>query len=189
MTTHVATAVAPGLWTVDPVASRAQFRAWDALHKPVDGSLPVLSGRVRVDGDGIPVEVAADLDLAGVETGHARRDSDLRGRRFFDIESSPVLRFTGGPAGRDGDGRWALPGSLLLKGTECPLDVVVELLSTTGASVRVRATTALELRDAGIRVPRLLVGSRVDITVDAQLAPLVGKDPMTQASPGRKRPH
>ena len=167
------TALLPGLasgtWTVDTASSTAEFRARDVLRKTVVGTLPVLSGSVQVSPAGEPVQVAAALDLAGVETGNARRDSDLRGRRFFHVERGATLCVTAGPARRDGDGRWLLSGELVLHEVRCPVELTAELVSLAGDRAVVRATTSLDRRDAGIDVPQLLVGRQVDVIVDAVL--------------------
>lgn len=167
--TSLTGALPAGTWVVDAAASSAQFRARDLLHRPVVGALPVLSASVHVSPDGTPSHVLADLDLAGVVTGSARRDRDLGGHRFFDVERSSLLRFTAGPARPDGDRRWLLPGELLLKGVHCPLEVVAELVDVADGRASVRATAALDRRAAGITVPRLLVGATVTITVEACL--------------------
>jgi polyisoprenoid-binding protein YceI len=163
--------VAAGTWTVDPTTTRAQFRARDVFRRPVVGTLPVRVGRVEVATDGTPVEVVAELDLAGVATGIGRRDRDLLGRSFFDVRSSPVLRFAGGPARLDGEGRWLLAGTLALRGVECQVELAVELVGRGDGAARVRATTSLDRRDVGIRVPRLLVGHDVGVVVEAELVP------------------
>ena len=167
------TALLPGLaagtWTVDTASSTAQFRARDVLRKTVVGTLPVLSGSVQVTADGEPVQVAAELDLAGVETGNARRDRDLRGHRFFHVERGATLHLTAGPARCDGDGRWLLSGELVLHEVRCPVELTAELVSLAGDRAVVRATTSLDRRDVGIDVPQLMVGRRVDVVVDAIL--------------------
>lgn len=175
--TALATAITPGTWTVDVASSSAAFRARDLLRQPVLGTLPVRWGVVQVSPDGVPVSVVAELDLAGVSTGSSRRDADLRGHRFFAVEGSPVLRFTAGPARPDGGGAWVLPGSLALRGVDCPLEVAVELVARSGAQARVRATAVVDRRDAGIRVPRLLVGTAVELSVEASLLAPPPDDP------------
>lgn len=168
--TAVSTGLAAGLWRLDSAATRAEFRARDALRKQVLGTLPVLSGSVRVDDDGTPISAAAELDLTGVDTGNARRDKDLRGTRFFDVQASSTLVFRGGRARPDGPGRWLLPGTLTLKGVRCDVELVVELVTSSSAATRVRATTTLDRRRLGILVPRALVGRQVDVGIDAELA-------------------
>ena len=159
-------ALHPGRWSTGPTTAVASFRARDVLHRPVTGTLPVRSATVEVGADGQPERVRAELELAGVDTGSARRDRDLRGKRFLDVERGDVLLFTAGPATATADG-WTLPGELDLHGARCP--VVLQVQRTGPSSVR--ATAQLDRRDLGIRVPRLMVGSVVVVTVDAELAP------------------
>ena len=155
-----------GRWTAGPTTLTATFQARDVLHRTVTGTLPVRSAMVEVGPDGRPERVRAELDLAGVDTGSTRRDHDLRGKRFFDVERAGVLLFAAGPATATPAG-WTLPGELDLHGIRCP--VVLEVHRTGPTSVR--ATAQLDRRDLGIRVPRLMVGSVVTVTVDADLVP------------------
>jgi polyisoprenoid-binding protein YceI len=161
--------LAAGTWQVDTAATSARFRARDVLRKPVDGTLPVLSAGVEVSPEGLPLHVWADLDLAGVATGSARRDRDLRGPRFFDVERGGVLRFTSAAARADDAGRWRLPGELALGANRCAVSVEVQVQSAEGDRVTVLAATMLDRRELGIRVPRLLVGPMVTVTVEAVL--------------------
>lgn len=163
------TGVIAGKWTADPSATEAQFRARDVLRRTVVGTLSVLSASVEVSADGTPMHVAAVLDLASVATGSTRRDADLRGPRFFDVQGDALLRMTAGPAQPGGSHRWLLAGELTMKGTCCPLDITAELVDLDDGRAHVRATAVFDRRDAGITVPRLLVGRAVAIEVDACL--------------------
>lgn len=169
-------AIATGTWSVDPAATSARFTARDVLRKPVEGILPVQSGGVEVSPEGVPLHIWADLDLGGVDTGNARRDRDLRGPRFFDVERRSVLRFSATPDRGDRDGHGLLTGELALGDVRCTLPVQVEVTDLTDARVRVRASAVLDRRDLGINVPRLLVGRAVTVAVDAELeAPAAGE--------------
>jgi polyisoprenoid-binding protein YceI len=160
----------PGRWAVTPTSSRAGFTARDVLRKPVVGTLDITSAYVEVDEHGIPVAVSAELDLASVDTGNDRRDTDLRGRRFFDVSGSPQLLFTGGPGVHRGDG-WSVPGLLTLRGVSCPVQLAVTVRERADGGRSVRAEAVLDRRDLGITVPRLLVGATVQVTVEAELLP------------------
>ena len=158
-----------GTWAVDTAASTARFRARDVLHRQVSGTLPLLAAGVEVSPEGDPLRVWADLDLAGVSTGSARRDRDLRGPRFFDVESGGVLGFRARAARDDGSGGWQLSGELVLNGVRCRVEVAARLVGAEDGRARVQATTTLDRRDVGITVPRLLVGRSVGVVVDAVL--------------------
>lgn len=45
--------------------------------------IPHTSASVTVGRSGQPVSIRAELDARGIDTGHRRRDSDLRGPRFL----------------------------------------------------------------------------------------------------------
>ena len=162
------TLTAPGTWTVDTAASTAAFTARGAFGKEVRGTIPVRSGKVEIGGGGRPLTVDALLDLAGVDTGHARRDKDLRGPKLLDA-AHPALRFSSGevtptPAG------WTITGTLHVKGREVPLTLTATAAGAEAAgAVRVVAVGGLDRRDAGVRAPGFLIGHHVGIEVTATL--------------------
>ncbi len=162
-------ALPTGTWTVEPAETVAQFRARDVVRKTVVGSLAVLTGRVEVSPQGVPLHLAAELDLSSVETGNRKRDGDLRGPRFFDASRDPSLTVTAGPAEIGDDGRWHLSGELAMKGRSCPVDLTVDVVDLRDGRAEVRATAALDRRALGITVPRLLVGHAVLVDVHAVL--------------------
>ena len=165
----VLTQLTTGTWTAGPASTRVRFRARDVLGKSVLGTLSVLSATVEVSTSGVPLRLRADLDLSSVATGNPRRDAALRGPRFFHVERDAVLRVTAGSAQPDEPGRWHLAGEAAMKGLACPLAIAVDLVDLDDGRARVRATTTLDRREVGIRVPRLLVGRLVAVEVDAVL--------------------
>jgi polyisoprenoid-binding protein YceI len=48
------------------------------LGKRVAGTIPVTSAEVDVAEDGTVRGASAELDIAAIDTGHTRRDRDLR---------------------------------------------------------------------------------------------------------------
>jgi polyisoprenoid-binding protein YceI len=151
---------------VDVARSIASFdaRAW---HGAVHGTVPVLSGHVSVDGAGTPLAVSAELDLAGLDTGNGRRDKDLRGRRFFDTATHPVMRFESSSV-EARDGGWDVAGTLTIARTACPLTLRVTAAGEDdpGAFVTV---VSLDPRDLGVTAPRFLVRKVVTLRVTAHL--------------------
>lgn len=173
--TALRTGAPAGTWTLDVSASTARFRARGLLGTTVVGTLDVLSASVQVSADGRPERVDAELDLASVATGSARRDADLRGPRFFDAQRGPALLVSAVrpqhviAAQPAGSARWLLTGELAMKGRRCPVDITAELLHLEDGQAHVHATAVIDRRDVGIMVPRLLVGRTVAIEVDGVL--------------------
>lgn len=160
-----------GSWTVDTAASTAGFVAREKFGQTVAGTIPIRSGTVAVV-DGHVVGVDAELSLAGIDTGHRRRDKDLRGKHFFHTDLRPTMRFAAGVA-EPTDGGWVLPGVLHVNGRQCAVRLQVRLDATAAdpqdGVARVFASATIDRRDAGIKVPSLLIRRPIAIELCATL--------------------
>jgi polyisoprenoid-binding protein YceI len=147
------------LWTLtDPVAAFAVREL--GVHR-VRGTIHVTSGHVTVDADGEVSSLTATLDPAGVATGSARRDADLRGRRFFDVASRPQWTFVADSVERT-DGGWAASGTL--HGVAlCRLSLHITEVESLDGVRQFAATSTIDRRAAAIRAPRFLIGRHVDV--------------------------
>ena len=79
MTAGTAGPVPPGNWVADLAACTVSFTVRNFGLRYVTGQIPLVSAAVTVGPGGLPVGVRAELDAHGIDTGHRRRDSDLRG--------------------------------------------------------------------------------------------------------------
>lgn len=162
-------ALAAGTWTIDIARSRAAFTARGLGHA-VKGSIPLTAATVEIDADGRPTRFAARLDPAGIDTGNARRDRDLRGKRFLKVEAHPLMEVVADRIETTTHG-WRADSTLRVAGAETPLWLEAVLDGPdTGVRPRVTATASLDLHTVGIRVPGFMVGRWVEITVTAELA-------------------
>ena len=155
-----------GRWTVDPGRSTATFRVAN-LGRTVTGTVPIIEGTVEVGEHGQPAAISGSLDLGAISTGHTRRDRDLRQPRFLDLDTHPTMTFTAGtitvtPAG------WQIAGQLAARGTSVAVAGQAELAPRDRSAI-VTAHTRLDRRALGIRVPRIMIGRTIDITVVATL--------------------
>jgi polyisoprenoid-binding protein YceI len=168
------TAAAAGTWTIDTPA-RAGFAARNFGIKVVRGTIAVTHGAVEIGPDGQPVRLTGELDPASIDTGNPRRDKDLRGRRFLDVANHPLMEVVADQIQPTADG-WQARAVLRVAGAETPLWIegALDERSTTDR-LFVTGTARLDLHDAGIRVPRLLVGRRVELTITAQLSRRTGR--------------
>ncbi|MDG6101853.1 YceI family protein [Dactylosporangium aurantiacum] len=162
------TAVAAGTWRVETPA-RAGFAARNFGVRTVRGTLAVTAGTLELGPDGRPVRLSGALDAASVDTGNPRRDRDLRGRRFLDVAHHPVIEVTAERFEATAAG-WLAHAAVRVAGAETtlPLHGVLDG-APDGQRLTVTGTAALHLPDVGIRVPRFLVGRRVELTVTAHL--------------------
>jgi polyisoprenoid-binding protein YceI len=93
--TQTAQLARPGRWIADGAACTVTFAVRNFGIRTVTGRLPVTGAEVTIDGNGQPARIRAELDVGGINTGHRRRDADLRGARFFGTDRWLSLRATG----------------------------------------------------------------------------------------------
>jgi polyisoprenoid-binding protein YceI len=162
------TSVAVGTWTVDVAQTQAAFTARHFFGQTVHGTITVTAGTIEVGEDGIPQRFHATLDPASIDTGHARRDADLRGKRFLAVDAYPLMEVIADRIAPTADG-WCADAVLRGHGREAPLRIDATLDGAPTASLlRLSGSARLDLRDIGIRVPGFLVRRFVDVSVSAQ---------------------
>lgn len=168
--TTQAASLRAGRWQLRSTLSCARFAVRNLGVWTVHGQVPIRVASVEVNRTGRPVAVHAALDLAGIDTGNARRDADLRKPGLLGTAKFPLLTFTGGPAERAEAG-WSLPGRIEAHGAEVSVLLAATVLERGDfGDVAVSVTTELDRRTLGIRAPRLLIGPRIRVTIDAVFA-------------------
>ena len=163
------TSVAAGTWTVDLAHTRAEFAARHMFGQTVHGTMAVTAVTIEVGMDGRPRLLRARLDPASIDTGNARRDADLRGKRFLAVDAYPLMEVVADRIVATVDG-WCAYAVLRGCGYEAPLCIDATLDgAATAPRLHVSGTARLDLRDVGIRVPGFLVRRFVNLSVSAQL--------------------
>ncbi len=161
--------VAAGTWAVSDSRTRVTFTVSN-FGRPVHGSVACSWGEVQVDGDGAPLWMAAEFDLDSLDTGIAKRNSDLRKPRFLDIDRQPTMSWSAGRFTGAGDVGDTAHGVLHVRGTSAPLAVsAAPVTEVDGESLRIRAVAVLDRTAVGIQAPAFLIGRTVAIDVDARL--------------------
>ncbi len=164
--TSLRRSIRPGTWTLDPSRSIASF-AVRSMGRKVTGTIPIVNASVQVEADGSVGAVTAVLDPAGFNTGHAKRDADVRGAKFLDAESYPALSYSAARAAATSDG-WSVNGNLTVKGVTAPVALTAQMTSADDETASVRATGVVDRRAAGLtKMPNLMIGRTLVITLDA----------------------
>jgi polyisoprenoid-binding protein YceI len=164
---NTTTSVAAGTWTVDLTRTRAAFTARHFFGSAVHGTIAVTAATIEVGQDGHPRRFHATLDPASIDTGHARRDADLRGKRFLAVDADPLMEVVADRITATADG-WRADAVLRGHGGEAPLRIDATLDGVaTAPGLRLSGSARLDLRDVGIRVPGFLVRRFVDVSVSA----------------------
>jgi hypothetical protein len=107
--------LAAGVWTVSDSRTRVTFSV-GKLGRQAHGSVACSWGDLRLDADGRPVAVRAELDLNSLDTGIAKRDADLRKPRLLDIDRHPTMTWAADRFTPRDDGSWTAEGELSVRG-------------------------------------------------------------------------
>jgi len=163
--TNTLTQLRPGTWTIDPTRSTIRFTGTHVFGlKPVHGTMAIRSGTVTVAAEPRRSSVSAEVDADSWTTDDARRDRDVRGRRFLDVERYPAIGFRSTRVVHGAEG-WQVIGELSVRGgsTEIPLT-----LTEIGPD-RFTATGRVDRVAAGVGGGRAVVGRYVEVTLSVTL--------------------
>lgn len=165
-------------WTIDKEHSTVSFQVRHILTK-VRGQFDAFQGTVRMDPqhpETGAVEFA--IDAKSIDTDSPKRDEHLRSPDFFDVANNPQITFKSKKVLPLAAGRFAVAGTLTMRGVAREVTLPVEVLGTTKdpwGNVRAGFATALTLdrKDYGINWNRTLdeggylLGD--DVEIDIQL--------------------
>jgi len=161
-------------WTVDPVHSTAQFTARHFGIVPVIGTIPIRSASVTLaSGTQIPIAVSAELDASKVDTHNDMRDGDLRSDHYFNVASTPNIRFISTKVQGNDPKHFTITGELTMHGQTRSVDLNAEVVAS-GKSPRGRsiiaysATTTVDRTEWGMSYGPMIVGNNVDISLNIE---------------------
>ncbi|UQS24371.1 YceI family protein [Amycolatopsis thermalba] len=157
---------AAGAYRIDAAASRLSFRTRHFFGLgPVRGSFRLREGQVRVADPVGGSEVVATIDAASIDTGNSGRDRTVRSGQYLDTSRHPDITFTSAAAERDGAG-WVLRGTLTVRGTSGPLDVVVDSVIAEGPRLRARARSRVDRYAFGVTAMKGMTGRYLDLELE-----------------------
>jgi polyisoprenoid-binding protein YceI len=161
-------------WTVDPVHSTAQFTARHFGIVPVIGTIPISSASVTLNpGTQIPIAVVAELDVSKLDTHNDKRDGDLRSDHFFNVASTPDMRFVSTKIEGTDPKHFTVTGDFTMHGQTHPVvlnaQVVASGKSPRGRSIIAYAATAtVDRTQWGMSYGTVVVGNNVDLSLNVE---------------------
>jgi polyisoprenoid-binding protein YceI len=169
-------------WRIDPSHSSAQFTVRHMMISKVRGQFGGVKGTVVYDPkDPTASIVEATIDASTVNTGQAKRDSDLRSAEFFDVKRYPEIKFKSKSVEIAGPGQLKVTGDLTIGTTTRPVVLDVEgptppVRDTQGREkVGVSGTTKISRKEFGILYNPVMesggvvVSDEVSIEIEAEL--------------------
>ena len=159
----------------------------------VRGSFPGVAGTVTVPGPhGQAATVSVQVDSTSVRTGISLRDLHLRGLRFLDSVTHPVIRFESERV-TPHNGVWDLRGRLWLRGLERSISASVADVQASPSNRRLTAEFTVPRRPHAIGTARGIrrlnpllwaIGDEVTVRVE-MLVPATILHPAAEHAPAR----
>jgi polyisoprenoid-binding protein YceI len=171
-------------WAIDRDHSTVSFQVRHLLTK-VRGSFGDFSGTVLMDPKSPQTgSVEFSIDAKSIDTDLDKRDEHLRGADFFDVANHPKITFASKKVAPLSAGRYAVAGTLTIRGVAREVTLPVELLGTSKdpwGNTRAAFATEITLnrKDYGINWNKsldeggFLLGD--DVEVDIQLETILQK--------------
>jgi polyisoprenoid-binding protein YceI len=159
--------IAPGTYRLDTRRSTIRFRIRGMFGLiEVTGTFAVRDGTVTVADPAGTSEVVATVDATSVDTANARRDKDLRSKRFLRVDEYPTMVFRSTGLTPTANGEWSLAGELTVRGTTTPVTLSVRRPMPVAGGFRARATATVDRYAAGVTAARGFIRQYVQLDLD-----------------------
>lgn len=166
----------PVTWRIDPSHSSAQFSVRHMMISTVRGQFGGVKGTVVYDPKNPAAStVEATIDVTTINTGQAKRDSDLKSEDFFDVKRYPEMKFKSKNVEIAGPGKLKVSGDLTINAITRPVVLDVEgptppIRDPQGREkVGVNATTKISRKEFGILYNPILEGGGVTVSDEVSI--------------------
>lgn len=136
----VSTLFATQPYKIDPAHSTIGFKVHQYLTT-VAGKFTRFSGTVDVDPDHPEKSsVVAKIDVAGIDTGIAKRDAHLRTAEFFNVAKFPGITFKSRSVKRTGENTGDITGDFTMHGVTKAIILHAKLLGDPKSAANAQRT-------------------------------------------------
>jgi polyisoprenoid-binding protein YceI len=162
-----------GRYTVDPVHTFVLFFARHLIVGRVVGRARLIDATVTITEDPATWSASASIDATSINTDCAKRDEDLHGPDFFDVDRFPTITFEGHGAKRTRK-HWVMDGRLSVRGVSSPVALNLEFRGTNNANALragFHATATLRRADYGMKrdlITEIGLSTAPDVTIDIE---------------------
>ena len=162
-------------YAIDPAATAITARVGFFGLASKTARFPAVSGGIALDpARPQAIALAIVLDARQLVAGDPVTLARLKGPSFFAVAQYPEIRFAGSRMAVDPGGAARIFGTLTARGITRPVVLSARFTRPPmpGQPITLDAATTIDRRDFGMTAYRLIVGSKVRITIAARLAPL-----------------
>jgi polyisoprenoid-binding protein YceI len=166
---------------IDPAHASAQFKVRHLMVSNVRGELGAVSGELALNPNDLTrSQINLSIDVRGIDTRNADRDTHLRSPDFFDVAQYPSATFASTRIEARGGDEYEVVGELTLRGVTQPVTLAVELtdaVSDPWGNVKrgAAAKGRINRKDFGLNwnaameAGGVVVGEQVDVTIELEL--------------------
>jgi polyisoprenoid-binding protein YceI len=154
-----------GDWTLNPEQTSVIFHTKAMWVFPVKGTMRALSGDAHVSGSDVTGTLV--IDAASVDTKNKRRDTHLRTKDFFEVETHPTLVFTATGGHQSGDGHVDITGEFTVRGTSLPLTLHADV-QVSGNTATVSTQFEIDRSQWGLSWAKMGAGVKNQVEIRAQ---------------------
>lgn len=161
-------------WTPDPAHTEVDFSALHMSLSKVHGRFGKVTGVLHYDAaDVTKSSVQIAIDVTGVDTGVAMRDSDLKSANFFDVAQYPTATFASTSVAKSGDGL-TIAGNLTVHGitkpvtlhADAPIGPVEGMGNKQHMGFSATATVDRTAFGLGMKYPNAAIGDAIQLTIE-----------------------
>lgn len=164
-------------WTIDKAHAKVGFTVTHLLVSDVDGHFKTFDAKItssKPDFTDAVVELTADIN--SIDTDNDKRDSDLKGEKYFDAAKFPTLTFKSTSFKKTEGKNYKVTGDLTLHGVTKPvtLDVVLTgpiqhpMSKKDVAGFKISGTLKRSDFGVGTGTPVAIVSEEVTIRANAE---------------------
>jgi len=175
-------------WNLDATHTTIGFMVRHMVVAKVHGRFTKFEGKIETNGDDLTQgTVEVKIDASSIDTGVEQRDNHLRSPDFFDVAAFPKLIFRSKRVQDAGKGRYRVVGDLTVRDVTREVELEAELLGKLkdpwgNDRLAFQASTHIDRKEFGLtwnqalEAGGLLVGDRVDISIDVQAVAAVAEN-------------
>ncbi|MEM1139328.1 MAG: YceI family protein [Pseudomonadota bacterium] len=190
MTRFAALTLAGAFMALGPTAHAADAYVFDKGHTQImfsishlgfsmtHGSFKEFDGSISIDeGDIAKSSVDVTIQMASVDTGHAKRDEHIKDGEWLKVEEFPTMRFVSTSVEQTGDTTAKILGDLSFRGMTKPVTLDVELRGrgenpfSKDEVIGFTASTTIQRSEFGFDHALPAIGDDVSIVIETELNP------------------
>ena len=158
----------PGTYTIDAGSSEIRFTTRHMFGTgKVVGTFSGVTGVITVAEKPTESRVVAQVSAESFRTGHKKRDSDVRSKKFLHVEEHPHIEFEAVGA-VERDGHWIVEGELTARGKSAPLHLTVTKLMSDTEGIVIAAEGTVDRYAHGITAMKGMAGRRLQLSITGQ---------------------